>query len=1308
MNLVRCRLRGFCEFGGTRLAFVRETVRSPPNMSHNYLPRGAPEDFKPHPGSSRSADDLHAGQEHDIYKPSREMSASLLPSFAASNSSLESYTSQGSSTENALSLLASCGLDPEDLSLLAGMPDNLITMETLPRLLVEIKEKKAGKDRPSGCASPTSHSNNLPPSGAWRDGTNFHSEGHLTCQPSQKAPDNWNEDWQDHWGNPQPSSSISQESSLSTSSYVVDYNYGHVREQGTRSYQNSGHNERAKYNRARSAEYHAGDPRDRVGNSHERSDEYQWDNNRGRVGNSREQSDEYRWDDDRGRVGNTREGSDEYRWDDNRGRVGNTREGSDEYRWDDNRGRVGNTREGSDEYRWDDNRGRVGNSHEQLDGYPGVGRRAVDYHGVDSRGRVESYHDPLNEYCWGDNRVRGRNSRERSDEYRCGDNRGRMGSSREHWPEYQGVSRGTRSEGGRNPSSDRWSSERAGSHREFSAGYRGVNRGRNPPLVTSKKSAVRSKHPSKQESDDFHGVMPYVFPYACSLCDIVVLSQRDWTSHINGSQHADSQLSVLQMYPDWDCRSDSTTGGRCLPESKRQAEKPASTQSRGNNFCCFPRSRVISLKFAPDSVNKAYLMDLVKPFGIPLNFAVFPTKAFLEMGSHSQAEDIVKFYRQNPVIAKESEVLFSLSTSFTFPQTSQVICFSRLPPGEEKNTELIAIAKRFGQVKHSLFLPNRVFVEMAEPEHAQKLVDYYGSHPLKMKGKHVLVSYSTEYTTLKGESPDGESRTSSYSSQSYSTRSSSPRSKSTETEPAKNQTNGEKTVGEKPQVGDNTQPQPKEQAVEESSTEINTELKGTNKEDSNTLTEESISDPMGTSEEAAIVGQSIASQAGHEERKSGPLDSDSDIEGMEVIGEDEEDKIPSEDPVGTEVCGQPEEPRERGESTEMLQGGPAEVLVEEFSLENDCVVEQACVKHTSQVTPEDQRLPKPDMDQPEEMEMPSVKEEQADEPAALEEEEPDFPESLEHCITLDEVLDEDEDGNGNVVKDEDRADSAQCLSSHQEHGSGGRVLYVRNLPKAYYTDLEFVRIVKGLGKVRRYFLIRSRQEGFIEMERAEDAERAAKELMLRPPEIHWSFLLVHLSRKYQRLTCGWVPEPDPSEERVRRKDRRGTSRSEEKEGSRSRSRSRSRSTQEEPPTKMARLQDEKAEKQGEGDAETPPSHKESQLKSDVTKTSQTCDATETQSDTTGESGTEGSVTVCGDKTGEQDQTQLDQSLCPVGQEFVQPVVGYLCSLCDTIFTSEDEAKNKHCGSLTHHEKFQARLDADRKPEDSGAPEQKAA
>lgn len=46
---------------------------------------------------------------------------------------------------------------------------------------------------------------------------------------------------------------------------------------------------------------------------------------------------------------------------------------------------------------------------------------------------------------------------------------------------------------------------------------------------------------------------------------------------------------------------------------------------------------------------------------------------------------------------------------------------------------------------------------------------------------------------------------------------------------------------------------------------------------------------------------------------------------------------------------------------------------------------------------------------------------------------------------------------------------------------------------------------------------------------------------------------------------------------------------------------------------------------------------------------------------------------------------------PAGTEFVRPVVGYFCNLCQVIYVDEDEAKVEHCSTTAHYRKYQVRI-----------------
>ncbi|KAK7141550.1 hypothetical protein R3I93_015638 [Phoxinus phoxinus] len=284
--------------------------------------------------------------------------------------------------------------------------------------------------------------------------------------------------------------------------------------------------------------------------------------------------------------------------------------------------------------------------------------------------------------------------------------------------------------------------------------------------------------PTRKEASDFHGKTPPVFPYACVLCEITVLSNKDWSVHVKGPQHANSQLSLVERYPEWDQKIQSAR----RTETHSEDSKSRSTQERGgtsssrngssgskigasssksgpsssksgpstnlNKTPTTTKCKVVCVKFEVDEVDEAYLRKLLGQFGAIVKIIMFPKLAFVEMGTAGQAEDIVKYFLHNPLWIRGEMIQISLSAAFTFLQSSLVVSFSPLPSGEGIHSELTAIAKRFGSVKHSLFLPSRGYVEMANMEEANKLVEHYSTNLLKLKGKTITVCFSAEYQTL--------------------------------------------------------------------------------------------------------------------------------------------------------------------------------------------------------------------------------------------------------------------------------------------------------------------------------------------------------------------------------------------------------------------------------------------------------------------------------------------------------------------------------------------------------------------------------
>ncbi|KAG1935152.1 matrin-3 isoform a [Pimephales promelas] len=299
-----------------------------------------------------------------------------------------------------------------------------------------------------------------------------------------------------------------------------------------------------------------------------------------------------------------------------------------------------------------------------------------------------------------------------------------------------------------------------------------------PPSRLSSRDASQSSHqrkkpvihivPTRKEASDFHGKTPPVFPYACVLCEITVLSNKDWSVHVKGPQHANSQLSLVEKYPEWDqtiqsarriesgsesskSRSTQERGGTSSNRNESSGSKIGSSSSKNlNKTQATAKCKVVCVKFEVDDVDEAYLKKLLGQFGAIVKIIMFPKLAFVEMGTAGQAEDIVKYFLHNPLWIRGEMIQFSLSAAFSFLQSSLVVSFSPLPSGEGISSELLAIAKRFGSVKHSLFLPSRGYVEMGNAEEANKIVQHYSTNLLKLKGKTINVGFSAEYQSLSG------------------------------------------------------------------------------------------------------------------------------------------------------------------------------------------------------------------------------------------------------------------------------------------------------------------------------------------------------------------------------------------------------------------------------------------------------------------------------------------------------------------------------------------------------------------------------
>ncbi|XP_054648065.1 matrin-3-like isoform X2 [Dunckerocampus dactyliophorus] len=843
---------------------------------------------------------------------------------------------------------------------------------------------------------------------------------------------------------------------------------------------------------------------------------------------------------------------------------------------------------------------------------------------------------------------------------------------------------------------------------------------------------TRCTMPCKREAQDFHGTAPGTYPYSCSLCNVTVLSEKNWNKHINNPHHAARQLGLLQRFPMWDCRLETVNSAGKQSEKKREDHSKSravkTVAKKAAN-----RSNVVCVKFPAQSVDESYLRKLAEPFGKITNILVFASLAFLEMGSADQAKELVKSHSQSPPNVNGQQIGFSISNSFNFVKNCRVLHFTPPPEGDDDRSDLLSVVKRFGQPFYTLFLPCGAFIEMKSLKDAQKLVDYYSSNTLKINDKVLQVSFSAEYSSLTKASSaqryeeESNKRTRSrhediLANESRKRRKEEHRSKSRERKARSRSKSKERKARSK-----SREEKAKSQFQERSSSSISkmTEEEKPEKPESSSASAAALLKP---SEDGHDKDQSILDDFSEEE---------SDIEGMEVMGEDGED-LEADD---METLEEAEEEMEKEQEADMEDHwpGPEGEKREEGDCEADggkCDEE----RHSNSKEPKD--------------------------------EEAEVPVSTGECITVEKpVVHAAYDHN---TGEDDDDDDPQQVS---------RVVFFNNLPLRYCNAKSFINLSKGLGRQVRYILLHGQMKGFIEMSNTAEAVRVANELNFFFKNTQ---TVVLISNKYRRLTKGCrIHDPDqPRSGSSRQSDQHKDSRTKDQEESQHRRKS-SRSCQEEEREKSIRKAHEKQSASRNTSESESKSGKSQQIKSEKQssgrKGQENSSAGEKTLKTESEEGkfqkieprkTADALQKCGEmperegvssKASEDinaiPQTEITDSkqdrsredgfcetrkappeidsvpqktsqtsgessekhgqnpseaqsaaladkshqeaadgppsapppLQPVGTEFVRPVVGYFCNLCQLIYVDEDEAKVQHCSSRQHHDKYQEKM-----------------
>ncbi|XP_064837076.1 matrin-3-like [Oncorhynchus masou masou] len=808
-----------------------------------------------------------------------------------------------------------------------------------------------------------------------------------------------------------------------------------------------------------------------------------------------------------------------------------------------------------------------------------------------------------------------------------------------------------------------------------------------------KPSETQQTLPFSYQVDDFHGVVPKVYPHTCSLCLCMLNSSKEWKDHVNGLSHVEGCRELLRLYPDWkrpDTRKEMSNAipSRDAISPPRRTPRPAMPYKRqhssdhvGGEVWSAPErhylkpkvgTKVVVTKFPLGSVGVEDLMTLAKPFGTVVKHLVFPCKGFLEFDSHKEAVDMVNHFSEKQAFVKGNKLTLYLSPMVcsihpprldeptekrqTKQATNTVVCFSRLPPGKERESEILDLAKMFGNVRHSTFSGDQALIEMVDWKDADIMVKYYHSNPLKINGKSVKVYLSSSLKRLR-ESPDSTTSRRADSSKGHSSR-----HKSEETYKTSNSTNEEK-----PSTGK----QPAEKVMEQGDGQ------------------------QSTSEE---VKQDIKEEDVDLEKKD--LDGKGiQVEPEQCLSDDVGAGVATKNPASSKSASLVADSKDKGEPE------ISELLV-------DDTLEDSDIKAA-----DDPALCDADVSMENMMEQESFHEDDNMDDM-------DFPENMDDFVTLDELDDSTggdmpleskgaswdgkvvhispiRKGYGNMavallklaeranVKVVDHAISflrkeawleletteevremvkfykgkgqllrkpvsvSICFSQKKLERPSGRSIYICMLPLQKYSDVSLLRLAQPFGKITGYNLNWHHGKCYIQLESVEAAQKMVKYFQ-RPHKFYGTLLRVSLCKKGDSLIY-WKP-----------------------------------------PVKYELWlagQNNRRSRDHQGDEKTNGQSTKSPYPEDV------------------QSPVSYSERVCGDPEGEEasgveaipeeeEEKKQEEPLGPyqpdnpVGLDYLVPRTGFFCKLCNIFYTNEETAKSVHCSSEEHYLNFKRKMDID--------------
>ncbi|XP_022539777.2 matrin 3-like 1.2 [Astyanax mexicanus] len=883
--------------------------------------------------------------------------------------------------------------------------------------------------------------------------------------------------------------------------------------------------------------------------------------------------------------------------------------------------------------------------------------------------------------------------------------------------------------------------------------------------------------PSQGKIQDFLGVMPQMFPHVCALCDFDVHSTMEWNQHTTGMRHAENRRVLLQLYPDWDPqmpsgrmsesfsfesrgRSDGLlaeypSGGvrqRTGMSSNWESNSSMGMAGKTQSYSMTPkvRSRVVVVKYDQKPV-LSNLFALTRQFGTIRQHLVLKNKAFLELQTHEEALAMSDYYHKKPAILHGKQVHVYISKELLVIEkddradrdrdnknvktgNSPVVFFSNLPREREKKMELLTIAGRFGTVEKHLFLNDEAFVQMSSAGDADMLVKYFRINPLTIDRRSIRLNICTKYKDLKvpsenegqGKKGRDEGSRKSSSKASHKTSSSSPKTTRSKSKDRSSEKAGE-TESEK---------EHKDVIAEGSGNEDEGVVEG-HDENEGPAAEKS------QSKEAAEDQTKAEASLNYEDSVMEPA-VDDDTPNAESTEMPEEAEAQPEEPAETEADQNPtEEHKDTDDQDDVEQAEADHENAPENLSELEGLEESDFPDNMDEFVTLDELAEEEDAEMHESKSRDKSSSGRSkrsgglrvvnvvgfrrgynylDEILSLAK---PFGTVVRHLVlnvrpeAFVELASEEEARamvrfyNGNVTPTVCGKEVKIFHSHVYATIQYGRVVYIGRLPP-FKSDASLLKIAEPFGKIRCYYINKVRNECFIEMERAEDAERLVETAKTSTIKFEGKKLVVYLSRKYKHLEKGLrPPAPEPEEKRPPKRER-SEELSEAQVSSPVKTKT---SKKEEPPTKKVKEETSCTEDTQDGPAEKQAETSESEAEMKIQKTEEnSSDAGEAynfkttptcENDNSAAAAAAALPCVVPEKSQENNEaptlpaqsqkktiTTLDtlgpyEPDVPVGVEFVK--MGYYCRVCFLFYSNEDTAKKVHCSSQAHYDKLKKHL-----------------